>query len=60
MDRSSLIEKVNRIAGKREYLTRLLEKPDIGGLRLDIDQALEELEELLDEFKQTFPEESMS
>ncbi|MEG3436461.1 hypothetical protein V0288_04960 [Pannus brasiliensis CCIBt3594] len=57
MEKASIIQKVNEIANKREYLTRLRDKPDIGGLRLDIDQALEELEELLDEFHQTFPDE---
>ncbi len=59
MDKSSIVEKVNHIANKREYLTRLRDKPDIGGLRLDIDQALEELDELLDEFQQTFPDEKI-
>jgi hypothetical protein len=60
MDKASIIEKVNQIAGKQEYLARLRDKPDIGGLRLDIDQAIEELEELLDEFRQTFPDERIS
>jgi hypothetical protein len=59
MERSSLIEKVNRLANRRDYLTRLRERGDIGGLRLDIDQALEELEELLVEFRQTFPDEKL-
>lgn len=57
MEKASIIEKVNVIANKREYLNQLRDKPDIGGLKLDIDQALEELEELLDEFRQTFPDE---
>jgi hypothetical protein len=60
MDKSSIIEKVSQIANKREYLVQLRNKPDIGGLRLDINQALEELDELLEEFQQTFPDEKTS
>ncbi len=35
---------------------RLLEQPDLGTLRIDVNQALEELDDLIDEFKRTFPE----
>jgi hypothetical protein len=60
MDKTSLIDKVKQIANKRDYLLQLRDKPDIGGLRLDVNQALEELDELLDEFQETFPEEKLS
>ena len=60
MDKSTIKEKVNRIASKRDYLLELLETPDIGTLRVDIDQALEELDELLEEYTETFPEEPKS
>jgi hypothetical protein len=59
MDKTSLIDKVKQIANKRDYLLQLRDKPDIGGLRLDVNQALEELDELLDEFQETFPEEKL-
>jgi hypothetical protein len=60
MDKTSLIDKVKQMANKRDYLLQLRDKPDIGGLRLDVNQALEELDELIDEFQATFPEETIS
>lgn len=48
------------IEGKREFLVQLLEKPDLGTLRIDVNQALEEIDDLIDEFKRTFPESSTS
>ncbi len=48
--------RLNEIEAKRDVLVRLLEKPDLGVLRLDVDQALEELDELLEEFVTAFPE----
>lgn len=44
------------IEGKRETLVRLLEQPDLGVLKVDVNQAIEEMDDLLDEFKRTFPE----
>ena len=52
----TLRERVDLIQGKREALVRLLEQPDLGTLRIDVNQAIEEIDDLLDEFKQTFPE----
>ncbi len=49
-DRLTLIE------SKREALVRLLEQPDLGTLRIDVNQALEEMDDLIDEFRRTFPE----
>lgn len=49
-------ERVAVIEQKREALVRLLEQPDLGTLRIDVNQALEEIDDLLDEFKRTFPE----
>lgn len=57
MDKFTIKTKVNQIAEKREFLVQLLEKPSIGTLRIDVDQALEELDELIEEFEETFPEE---
>lgn len=46
---------MNDVKGKREVLVRLLEQPDLGTLRIDVDQALEELDDLLEDFNRTFP-----
>ncbi|NJR67282.1 MAG: hypothetical protein HC771_00435 [Synechococcales cyanobacterium CRU_2_2] len=49
-------EKVALIKDKREVLVQLLDQPNLGTLRIDVNQALEEVDDLLDEFAQTFPE----
>ena len=56
MEQATIQERIYRIESKREFLVKLLEKPDLGTLRIDVNQALEELDELIDEFKLTFPE----
>lgn len=56
MNPETIQEKVKVIESKREFLVQLLEKPDLGILRVDVKQALEELDELIDEFEFTFPE----
>ncbi len=56
MDRAEIQAKITLIESKREFLVELLEKPNLGTLRIDVNQALEELDELIDEFKLTFPE----
>jgi len=56
MDKQTLIERIRNIESKREVLVDLLEQPNMGTLRLDINQALEELDDLIEEFKETFPE----
>jgi len=56
MNKSELLERFNKIESQREYLVKLLERPNIGNLRLDVNQALEELDELIEEFERTFPE----
>jgi hypothetical protein len=56
MSPETLRERVAEIEGKRETLVRLLEQPDLGILRVDVNQAIEEIDDLLDEFKQTFPD----
>ncbi|NMG07420.1 hypothetical protein [Brasilonema sp. UFV-L1] len=49
-------ERVVKVQSQREYLLSLLEQPNLGTLRIDVNQALEEMDELVDEFKRTFPE----
>ena len=56
MDLQTIKERIALIESKREFLVMLLEKPDLGTLRIDVNQAVEELDELIDEFQQTFPE----
>lgn len=58
MDRATIRERILKIESQREVLVRLLEQPDLGTLRLDVNQALEELDELLEDFKRTFPDET--
>lgn len=56
MEPEIIRERVSVIKSKREALVRLLEQPDLGTLRIDVNQAIEEMDDLLDEFKQTFPD----
>ncbi|WP_085953321.1 hypothetical protein [Calothrix sp. PCC 6303] len=56
MDIQTIKERVITIQSKRNYLLQLLEQPNLGILRIDVNQALEEMDELLDEYKRTFPE----
>jgi hypothetical protein len=56
IDPLTIREQIAQIESKRESLVRLLEKPDLGTLRIDVNQAIEEMDDLLDEFKQTFPD----
>lgn len=56
MDAQTLKERIALIEDKRESLLLLLEQPNLGTLRIDVNQALEEIDDLLDEFKRTFPE----
>ena len=57
MDKSAIAARISQIEEKREFLVKLLEQPNLGTLRIDVDQALEELDELIDEFKMTFADE---
>ena len=57
MDTRNIRDRIQQIKGKRETLLRLLEQPDLGTLRIDVNQALEEIDDLLEEFDRTFPAE---
>lgn len=48
-------ERIVLIESKRESLVKLLEQPNLGTLRIDVNQALEEIDDLLEEFRRTFP-----
>ena len=56
MDFQAMRKRITVIESKREFLVKLLEQPNLGTLRIDVNQALEELDDLIDEFKRTFPE----
>lgn len=56
MDEQTLKQRILKIATQREVLMRLLEQPNLGTLRIDVNQALEEMDDLLDDFKRTFPD----
>ena len=54
-----LKEQVKDVINQREFLVNLLDRPNLGTLRLDVSQALEELDELIEEYELTFPEEKV-
>lgn len=49
---------IEQIRAKRESLVNLLEQPNLGTLRIDVNQALEEMDDLLEEFERVFKEKS--
>ena len=55
MDAQIIKERVLKVQSQREYLLSLLEQPNLGTLRIDVNQALEEMDELIDEYRRTFP-----
>ena len=55
MDTQAVRDRMETIRSKREVLLKLLEQPDLGTLRIDVNQALEEMDDLLEEFENTFP-----
>ncbi len=59
MDKADIKAKIVQMNNKRDSLVELLERPNLGTLRIDVDQALEELDELIEEFNETFPEEKV-
>lgn len=56
MDAQIIKERVLKVQTQREYLLSLLEQPNLGTLRVDVNQALEEMDELIDEYRRTFPQ----
>jgi hypothetical protein len=56
MDIQTVKDRLSTVQGKRERLLSLLEQPNLGTLRVDVNQALEELDDLIDEFKRTIPQ----
>jgi hypothetical protein len=56
MDAQIIKERVIKVQNQREYLLSLLEQPNLGTLRVDVNQALEEMDDLIDEYRRTFPQ----
>jgi hypothetical protein len=56
MDKQKIQTWIDTITQKRSSLVKLLDEPNIGTLRIDVNQALEEIDDLIDEFKRTFPQ----
>jgi hypothetical protein len=56
MDLQTIKERIAVVQNKRDHLLSLLEQPNLGTLRVDVNQALEELDDLIDEFRRTIPE----
>jgi hypothetical protein len=55
MEFAGVRDRIAIIRSKREALIRLLEQPNLGTLRIDVNQALEEIDDLLEEFDRSFP-----
>lgn len=56
MELPKLQERLAIVLAKRESLKKLLELPSSGTLRIDVESALAELDELISDFKRTFPD----
>lgn len=59
MEKADIKARISQMNSKRDSLVELLERPNLGTLRIDVDQALEELDELVEEFNEIFPEEKI-
>ncbi|AKG24073.1 hypothetical protein [Calothrix sp. 336/3] len=54
MEPQIIKERIAAVKSKREYLLNLLQQPNLGTLQLDVTQALEEMDELIEEYRRTF------
>jgi hypothetical protein len=55
MDAQSLQERIAQVENKRALLLKFQADPTLGTLSLDVDQALIEMDDLMAEFRKTFP-----
>ncbi|MEM7061758.1 MAG: hypothetical protein AAF572_01150 [Cyanobacteria bacterium P01_B01_bin.77] len=60
MTLETLKRQIEQIRIKRSSLVQLLEQPGLGTLRIDVNQALEEMDDLLEEFERVFNEKSQA
>jgi hypothetical protein len=56
MDAQNLQVRIAQVEAKRALLLKYQADPNLSTLSLDIDQALVEMDDLMIEFKQTFPQ----
>jgi hypothetical protein len=56
MDAQDLRERIAQVESKRALLLTYQADPTLSTLSLDIDQALVEMDDLMIEFRQTFPQ----
>jgi anion-transporting ArsA/GET3 family ATPase len=54
-DPQNIQAQVAKIAEQRDVIVKLLDLPNLGTLRIDVNQALEEFDDLMQELNQTFP-----
>ena len=54
VDISQIRDRIVILESKRSALLSLLELPELGDLRIDVNQAIEELDDHLADFKRTF------
>jgi hypothetical protein len=55
MDAQNLQARVAQVESKRALLLKFQADPNLSTLSLDVDQALIEMDDLMTEFRQTFP-----
>jgi hypothetical protein len=55
IDAQNLQARIDRVESKRALLLTFQADPNLSTLSLDIDQALIEMDDLMAEFRQTFP-----
>jgi hypothetical protein len=55
MDAQSLQERIDRVESKRSLLLQYQVDPTLSTLSTDIEQALIEMDDLMAEFRRTFP-----
>jgi hypothetical protein len=55
IDAQNLQDRIAQVENKRELLLKFQTDPNLSNLSLDIDQALIEIDDLMTEFRQTFP-----
>jgi len=53
-DLSQLRRRIEALELRRSTLVSLLDSPDLLALHVDVTQAIEELDDLIEEFKRTF------
>ncbi|MCA1904381.1 MAG: hypothetical protein CV045_02355 [Cyanobacteria bacterium M5B4] len=56
MTPENIKDQVRAIVLKRQVLVQLSQKDNLGNLKIDVQQALAEMEDLIQEFNRTFPD----